>query len=174
MRRPNYTCLSMRIHFDHSNVKQYGFGTARMKTRTALLAAFILAAMTAPLGAQSMASKDPTNRPAPMYSKSEKKRMARFRTVHGIVKDERDNPVKGALVNLKNLKTNQTLTDITQADGKYSFDELSREQDYELSATLDGKTTPIKKLSHYDPQSSIMRILSFAEPEEAVSVKSQK
>jgi hypothetical protein len=81
--------------------------------------------------------------------------------VHGIVKDEHDNPMKGALVNLKNLKTNQTVTDITQADGKYSFDELSREQDYELSASFGGKTTPVKKLSHFDPQSSIMRILSF-------------
>jgi len=109
-----------------------------------------------------------------MYSKSEKKRMAKFRMVHGIVKDEHDNPVKGALVNLKNMRTNQTLTDITQADGKYSFDELSREEDYELSATLSGKTTSVKKLSHYDPQSSIMRILSFAEPGEATSAKAAK
>ena len=79
--------------------------------------------------------------------------------------------MKGALVNLKNLKTNQTLTDITQADGKYSFDELSREEDYELSATLSDKTTSVKKLSHYDPQSSIMRILSFGEPGEPPAPK---
>jgi hypothetical protein len=140
----------------------------------ATLVVFVLAGSSTFLSAQSMAQKDPTNRPAPMYSKAEKKRMAKFRMVHGIVKDERENPVKGALVNLKNLKTNQTLTDITQTDGKYSFDELSREQDYELSATLSGKTTPVKKLSHYDPQSSIMRILSFAEPDEATSAKAAK
>jgi len=145
-----------------------------MNIRLATLVVFVLAGSSTFLSAQSMAQKDPTNRPAPMYSKAEKKRMAKFRMVHGIVKDERENPVKGALVNLKNLKTNQTLTDITQADGKYSFDELSREQDYELSATLSGKTTPVKKLSHYDPQSSIMRILSFAEPDEATSAKAAK
>jgi hypothetical protein len=145
-----------------------------MNIRLATLVVFVLAGSSTFLSAQSMAQKDPTNRPAPMYSKAEKKRMAKFRMVHGIVKDERENPVKGALVNLKNLKTNQTLTDITQTDGKYSFDELSREQDYELSATLSGKTTPVKKLSHYDPQSSIMRILSFAEPDEATSAKAAK
>jgi hypothetical protein len=145
-----------------------------MNIRFATLVVFVLAGSSTFLSAQSMAQKDPTNRPAPMYSKAEKKRMAKFRMVHGIVKDERENPVKGALVNLKNLKTNQTLTDITQTDGKYSFDELSREQDYELSATLSGKTTPVKKLSHYDPQSSIMRILSFAEPDEATSAKAAK
>jgi hypothetical protein len=145
-----------------------------MNIRLATLVVFVLAGSSTFLSAQSMAQKDPTNRPAPMYSKAEKKRMAKFRMVHGIVKDERENPVKGALVNLKNLKTNQTLTDITQTDGKYSFDELSREQDYELSATLSGKTTPVKKLSHYDPQSSIMRILSFAEPDEATSAKAAR
>lgn len=142
-----------------------------MNIRLATLVVFVLAASSTFLSAQSMTQKDPTHRPAPLYSKTEKKRMAKFRMVHGIVKDERENPVKGALVNLKNLKTNQTLTDITQADGKYSFDELSREEDYELSATLSGKTTSVKKLSHYDPQSSIMRILSFGEPGEATTAK---
>jgi hypothetical protein len=145
-----------------------------MNIRFAPLVIFILGSASTFLSAQSMSDRDPTHRPSPLYSKSEKKRMARFRMVHGIVKDEHDNPVKGALVNLKNLKTNQTLTDVTQADGKYSFDELSREEDYQLSATLGGKTTPVKKLSHYDPQSSIMRILSFAEPEESATATVSK
>jgi hypothetical protein len=139
-----------------------------MKIRFLTLLVSVLAASST-LPAQSMAEKDPTHRPSPMYSKSDKKRAARVRMVHGIVKDEQDNPVKGALVNLKNLKTNRILTDVTHADGKYSFDELSREEDYELSATLNGKTTPLKKLSHYDTQTESMRILSFAPVDDAVS-----
>ncbi len=118
------------------------------------------------LNAQSKQQTDPTYHPDPMYSKSQKKKMDKYRMVHGIVKDERDNPLKGALVNLKNLKTNQTTTYITKADGKYTFDELSREQDYELSAAFSGKTTPVKKISHYDPETSSMRILSFADPDD--------
>lgn len=118
------------------------------------------------LDAQSMTQGDPTYRPSPMLSKSEKKKLDKFRMVHGIVKDQKDNPLSGALVNLKNLKTNQVLTFITKTDGKYMFDGLSREQDYEVSASFSGKSTPVKKLSHYDPQSNSMRILSFAEQDE--------
>ena len=118
------------------------------------------------LDAQSKTQGDPTYRPSPMYSKSEKKKMDKFRMVHGIVKDQNDNPLSGALVNLKNLKTNQLLTFITKADGKYMFDGLSREQDYQISASFSGKSTPVKKLSHYDPQTNSMRILSFAEQDE--------
>jgi hypothetical protein len=121
-----------------------------------------------------MSQGDPTNRPVPLYSKSDKKKISKFRNVHGIVKDESDNPVKGALVNLKNLSTNQTVTFITKQDGKYYFDELSREQDYELAASLYGKSTPVKKLSHFDPQTSSMRILSFGEPEESAESSSAK
>lgn len=86
--------------------------------------------------------------------------------VHGIVKDQDDNPLSGALVNLKNLKTKQILTFITKTDGKYMFDGLSREEDYEINASFSGKNTPVKKLSHYDPQTNSMRILSFAEEDE--------
>jgi hypothetical protein len=127
------------------------------------------------LSAQSKTQGDPTYRPSPMLSKSEKKKLDKFRMVHGIVKDQNDNPLSGALVNLKNLKTNQILTFITKADGKYMFDGLSREQDYEISASFSGKSTPVKKLSHYDPQSNSMRILSFAEQDEnAVQAVSRK
>jgi hypothetical protein len=117
------------------------------------------------VNAQSMSQQDPTHRPTPLLTKSEKQRLATTRIVHGIVKDEHDNPVNGALVNLKNLKTNQTQTFITKASGMYSFEELSRTEDYELSATLSGKTTTVKKLSHYDTQTNSMRILTFGEPE---------
>ena len=56
------------------------------------LVVFVLAGSSTFLSAQSMTQKDPTHRPAPMYSKAEKKRMAKFRMVHGIVKDEREIP----------------------------------------------------------------------------------
>jgi carboxypeptidase family protein len=124
--------------------------------------------------AQTKSSSDPTNRPAPMYSKGQKKQDLRFRSVHGIVKDEKENPVKGALVNLTNLKTKKTLTYITKADGTYYFDDLSRDEDYELDAVFHDKKTRTKKLSHYDPQRSSMRILSFGEPEEQSTASSAK
>jgi Carboxypeptidase regulatory-like domain len=127
---------------------------------------FICLALCVPALAQTKSSSDPTNRPAPMYSKSRKKEDLRFRSVHGIVKDEKENPVNGALVNLTNLKSKKTLTYITKADGTYYFDDLSRDEDYQLDAVFHEKKTQTKKLSHYDPQRSSMRILTFGEPEE--------
>lgn len=145
-----------------------------MLHRLLSLSVFTCLVLSVPMCAQTKGSSDPTNRPAPMYSKSQKKQDERFRSVHGIVKDERENPVDGALVNLTNLKTKKTLTYITKADGKYYFDDLSREEDYELDAVFHDKKTRVKKLSHYDPQRSSMRILAFGEPEEqAVSASSK-
>lgn len=110
--------------------------------------------------------RDSSHRPAPVYSKAEKKQMAKFRRVHGVVKDEQGNPVRNALVNLTNLTTKETLTFVTKKDGTYSFDDLSRTQDYDLVASFNGKKTPLKKLSHFDPQSTSMRILTFEAPDQ--------
>ena len=142
-----------------------------MNRRSASLLGLSLfcAAMIAP--AQTWTQNDPTHRPEPMYRKGQKKKD--MRAVHGIVKDEHENPVKGALVNLKDLKTKQTLTFITKQDGRYSFDGLSREEDYELSATFHTKKTPVKKISQFDPQMDSMRILSFAEPEEPTTASAK-
>lgn len=144
-----------------------------MNRRSASLLALSLfcAAMIAP--AQTWTQNDPTHRPEPMYRKSQKKKDMRFRAVHGIVKDEQDNPVEGALVNLKDLKTKRTLTFITKQDGRYNFDGLKRDEDYELSATFHAKKTPVKKISQYDPQMDSMRILSFAEREEPTTASAK-
>lgn len=145
-----------------------------MVVRLFTISLFTCLALCVSALAQSKSSSDPTNRPEPMYSKSQKKQNLRFRSVHGIVKDEKENPVNGALVNLTNLKTKKTLTYITKANGTYYFDDLSRDENYELDAVFHDKKTRTKKLSHYDPQRSSMRILSFGEPEEQSTASSAK
>jgi hypothetical protein len=114
-------------------------------------------------------NSDSSHHPAPVYSKAEKKQMAKYRRVHGVVKDEQGNPVKGALVNLTNLTRKETVTFITKNDGTYSFDDLSKTEDYDLVASFNGKKTPLKKLSHFDPQSTSMRILTFEQPEQSAA-----
>lgn len=140
---------------------------ARLLTAGSLAAGMLLSA-------QSLSQSDPSHRGDPMYSKSDKKKMDKYRMVHGIVKDEQDNPLSGALVNLKNMKTKQTLTFITKSDGKYMFDELNRDEDYEISASFSGKSTPVKKLSHFDPQTNSMRILSFVDQDDETVQKVTK
>jgi hypothetical protein len=76
---------------------------------------------------------------------------SRQRDLKGIVKDEQDNPVEGALVQLKDLKTGKAQTFRTKKDGTYLFYDLNMDIDYELKATYDDlKTAVTKKVSKYD------------------------
>jgi hypothetical protein len=135
-----------------------------------ILSVLSLGIGTLSVSAQEYSSdSDSSHHPAPVYSKAEKKQRAKYRRVHGVVKDEQGNPVQNALVNLTNLKTKETTTFVTKKDGAYSFDDLSRAEDYDLVASFNSKKTPVKKLSHFDPQSTSMRILTFAEPDESAT-----
>lgn len=115
---------------------------------------------------QTWTQNDPTHRPEPLYSKSQKKHLATVRSVSGVVKDEHDNIVDGALVHLTNLKTKVTTDYFTHKTGYYVFEELSRDEDYTVSAEFHGEKTRVFKLSHFDPQLEITRVLVLGETEE--------
>ena len=72
------------------------------------------------------------------------------RSVSGIVTDENDKPVPGAIVQLKNLKTLDVRSFIAKEMGDYYFHGLSTDVDYELKADFNGQTTGTKTLSSFD------------------------
>lgn len=72
------------------------------------------------------------------------------RTVQGIVTTAEDSPVTGAVVQLKNTKTLQIRSFITQQNGSYYFNGLSTDVDYELKAENKGLSSPVKTLSSFD------------------------
>lgn len=72
------------------------------------------------------------------------------RTVQGIVTDEADNPISGAIVQLENMKTLQIRSFITKDKGNYFFSELSTDVDYKLHAENHGMVSPTKTLSSFD------------------------
>jgi len=72
------------------------------------------------------------------------------RTVQGTVTSAEDMPVSGAVVQLKNTKTLQIRSFITQANGSYYFNGLSTDVDYELKADSNGLTSGTKTLSSFD------------------------
>jgi len=72
------------------------------------------------------------------------------RSVHGTVFDAKDNAVEGAVVKLKNSRTLQVRSFITQQDGSYYFHGLSTNVDYELKAEHRGASSQSKTLSIYD------------------------
>ena len=84
-----------------------------------------------------------------------------IRTVQGVVMDSGDNPVAGAVVQLKDTKTLQVRSFITQQNGAYHFGGLSTNIDYELKAEHNGTSSATKTLSIYDTRKTAVMNLKL-------------
>ena len=84
------------------------------------------------------------------FAQSKKKGDEEGRTVQGVVSAADDAPIVGAVVYLKNTKTLQVRSFITQQNGLYFFHGLSADVDYELRAENKGVSSPTKTLSSFD------------------------
>jgi hypothetical protein len=76
--------------------------------------------------------------------------LANQRSVQGSVTDNKDNPISGAVVYIKNAKTLQIRSFVTKDQGTYYFHSLSPDVDYELHAESNGVTSSNKTLSSFD------------------------
>ena len=72
------------------------------------------------------------------------------RTVEGMVTNAAKQPVAKAVVQLKNAKTLQIRSFITQEDGSYHFAGLGTDVEYQLKADRDGASTSWKTLSVFN------------------------
>ncbi len=84
------------------------------------------------------------------------------RSVQGAVYDENDRPVEGAIVKLKNTKTLQVRSFVTQRDGTYYFHGLSTDVDYELKAEHGEASSDTKTLSVFDSRRKAVINLKLA------------
>src|ERR1041385_1811148 len=89
-----------------------------------------------------------------LSAQGKKKKADPTRSVQGVVSAADDSAVKGAIVQLKNTKTLQIRSFITQDNGAYYFHELSPDVEYELTAEdqKNGTSSSTKKLSSFDSQ----------------------
>ena len=74
----------------------------------------------------------------------------KLRMVQGVVMDAQENLLVGAVVQLKNSKTLQVRSFITQEKGVYQFHGLDPNVDYMLKADYQGASSPWKTLSSFD------------------------
>ena len=74
------------------------------------------------------------------------------RSVQGIVTDASGHPVAKAVVQLKDTKTLQIRSFITDSDGSFHFAGLSPDVEYELKAEHDGASSPKKTLDVFNTQ----------------------
>jgi Carboxypeptidase regulatory-like domain len=88
------------------------------------------------------------------------------RSVQGLVTAADGKPLDGAVVQLKNTKTLQIRSFITQDNGKYYFHELSTEVDYELRADFHGASSPTKNLSSFDSRKQAILDLKLKDQKE--------
>lgn len=95
----------------------------------------------------------------PLIQKKGKPPVAR--TVTGKVVDETGQPLEGALVTLSNTKTHERTEVITKKDGRYHFEDVSFNIDYELAARYKSLNTERRRLSQYDHTANVVRILEI-------------
>ena len=72
------------------------------------------------------------------------------RTVEGMVSNAANQPMAKAVVQLKNTKTLQIRSFITQDDGNYHFAGLNSDVEYQLKAEHEGATSSWKTLSVFN------------------------
>jgi hypothetical protein len=82
--------------------------------------------------------------------KKEKARNPNIRNVQGVVTLPDGTPAEGAVVQLKNLKTLQVRSFITQDKGSYQFQNLPTSIDFELRADFKEFASSARSLSVFD------------------------
>ena len=98
-----------------------------------VLVAFCLAPMFVPAAAQSSA-----------------------RTLQGKVLSNSDKPLSGAIVYLKDDRTNSIRSFISTSDGSYHFGQLSRDTDYQVWARYQNDKSDTKGISSYDSRDKVV------------------
>jgi len=88
--------------------------------------------------------------PAAFSQKKKGDDQASSRSVEGVVTSAEEAPLAGAVVQLKNTKTLQIRSFITQEDGHYYFHGLNTDIDYELKADFKGQSSATHTLSSFD------------------------
>ena len=93
---------------------------------------------------------------ASFASAQEAKHESQLRSVHGIVADKADTPIPGAVVFLKNTRTNAVRSYIADDTGNSRFSGLDPNTDFELHSEKDGAKSPTRTISSFESRKEIV------------------
>jgi hypothetical protein len=83
------------------------------------------------------------------------------RILQGVITNDTGEAIEGAVVTIKNLKTEKMRSFITQKTGSYRFDSLSMDVDYDLIASYKGAKSELRKLSRFDGRKIAIRNITI-------------
>ena len=142
-----------------------------MSINRTILTVTLLAGVAAQWGWAQAPQAPPNSTAPPLFKGGERKDTdPNGRSVEGTVKNDDDEPIEGAVVKLKDMKTLNIRSFITKADGKYKFSSLRKDVDYEIKADLRGSVGAPKMLSIFDSRKQAIINLKL-EPDKKDSEK---
>ena len=98
-------------------------------------------------------------------TRKEKRDEAKLRSVMGLVLDAQEQPASGAVVQLKDMRTLQVRSFITQNDGQYHFSGLRPDIDYQLTAKSGDMTAAPRTLSIFDNRKEAVMNFKLDKPD---------
>jgi hypothetical protein len=118
------------------------------RTSRTMLIAVLAVACAGYLPAQKKDKEDPT-----------------IRSLQGQVVDASDKAAAGAVVQLKDTRTLQVRSFITQENGEYRFSGLKADTDYEIKAEYNGMSSETRRLSNFDSRKIATVNLKLTKPD---------
>jgi hypothetical protein len=90
-----------------------------------------------------------------------KGRETELRTVRGTVVDKAETPVETAVVYLKNTRTQDIITHLSDSEGTFRFSGLDLNADYEIHAEREGSTSATRSISNFDTRKEFVLTLKL-------------
>lgn len=81
------------------------------------------------------------------------------RTLSGTVTGTSHEPIRGAVVELRNSKSNEVISYLTDTSGHYNFKRLDGNTDYDAWVLFRGRRTPTRSISKFD--SHMAKVIDF-------------
>jgi hypothetical protein len=125
---------------------------------------FLCFVLSSAVFAQQAPKTDPRDRRDRLFGPPESKAKNATRSVEGLVIDKDGEPVKGAVVRVRNMKTNAVRYVTTKADGGYHFEGLARTIEYHVHATYGDIRSRSHSITSMDPSQRTILNLRVESP----------
>jgi hypothetical protein len=93
-----------------------------------------------------------------------KEKKPQSKTVSGVVMDEAENFIQGAMVELTDLQTQKVLDIYSQEGGQYQFTDLRLDHDYTVKATYKALSSEARQVSSFDTRTRPVLNLTLHKP----------